>query len=116
LYQDSAPGQEVTSEPNPNTDATQDIAAENVDNQGESVKEETSGHSDINSGMPQSSGFNMGLGFGPAAMGGFPNMGLVGHGGDLNRMQMMMAMQNGMAPSGFGAFPMMGTSDNHKFK
>lgn len=27
---------------------------------------------------------------------------------DFNQMQMMMAMQNGMAPSSFGSFPMMG--------
>lgn len=36
--------------------------------------------------------------------GAFPNMNF---GGDFNQMQMMMAMQNGMAPN-FGAFPMMG--------
>jgi hypothetical protein len=29
-------------------------------------------------------------------------------GGDFNQMQMMMAMQNGMGPGGFGNFPMMG--------
>jgi hypothetical protein len=28
---------------------------------------------------------------------------------DYNQMQMMMAMQNGMAPNSFGGFPMMGT-------
>jgi hypothetical protein len=34
--------------------------------------------------------------------------------GDFNQMQMMMAMQNGMAPNSFGGFPMMGmlSSDN----
>jgi len=35
----------------------------------------------------------------------------MGAGGDFNQMQqmqMMMAMQNGMAPNAFGAFPMMG--------
>ncbi|KAI1661770.1 hypothetical protein F4813DRAFT_345695 [Daldinia decipiens] len=31
--------------------------------------------------------------------------------GDLNQMQMMMAMQNGMNPSAFGSFPMMGMMD-----
>lgn len=30
--------------------------------------------------------------------------------GDMNQMQMMMAMQNGMAPNSFGSFPMMGSS------
>ena len=29
-------------------------------------------------------------------------------GGDMNQMQMMMAMQNGMNPAAFGSFPMMG--------
>jgi len=32
-------------------------------------------------------------------------------GGDFNQMQMMMAMQNGMPPNAFGAFPMMGKFD-----
>ncbi|OTB20520.1 hypothetical protein K445DRAFT_87231 [Daldinia sp. EC12] len=31
--------------------------------------------------------------------------------GDLNQMQMMMAMQNGMNPAAFGSFPMMGMMD-----
>lgn len=29
--------------------------------------------------------------------------------GNFDQMQMMMAMQNGMAPNAFGAFPMMGS-------
>lgn len=33
----------------------------------------------------------------------------MGMGGDFSQMQMMMAMQNGMTPNGFGTFPMMGT-------
>ncbi|EHL01307.1 hypothetical protein M7I_2638 [Glarea lozoyensis 74030] len=47
-----------------------------------------------------------GFGFDGSAMGGFP----MGFGGDMNPMQqqMMMMMQNGMAPAGFGNFPMMG--------
>jgi hypothetical protein len=63
-----------------------------------------------NNGMPgaQSMGFGMGFGFDPTAAGGFPNMGLMGQGGDFNQMQMMMAMQNGMTPNAFGAFPIMG--------
>ena len=36
--------------------------------------------------------------------GNFMNFG----GGDMNQMQMMMAMQNGMNPAAFGSFPMMG--------
>ncbi|KAI1768953.1 hypothetical protein GGR53DRAFT_476480 [Hypoxylon sp. FL1150] len=31
--------------------------------------------------------------------------------GDMNQMQMMMAMQNGMNPAAFGSFPMMGMMD-----
>ena len=30
--------------------------------------------------------------------------------GGFDQMQMMMAMQNGMLPNGFGSFPMMGSS------
>ncbi|KAI2618662.1 hypothetical protein GGS26DRAFT_574072 [Hypomontagnella submonticulosa] len=33
------------------------------------------------------------------------------NGGDMNQMQMMMAMQNGMNPAAFSAFPMMGMMD-----
>ncbi|KAH6669049.1 hypothetical protein B0J14DRAFT_547380 [Halenospora varia] len=43
--------------------------------------------------------------FNPTAAGGFPAMGF---GGDMNQMQMMMAMQNGIGAGGFGNFPMMG--------
>ncbi|KAF5703186.1 hypothetical protein FMUND_13122 [Fusarium mundagurra] len=39
--------------------------------------------------------------------GNFPN-GAFSNSGDFNQMQMMMAMQNGMAPNSFGGFPMMG--------
>jgi hypothetical protein len=39
--------------------------------------------------------------------GNVPNGGFSGS-GDFNQMQMMMAMQNGMAPNSFGGFPMMG--------
>lgn len=56
---------------------------------------------------PQNSSFPNAFGFG-GMNGQFPNMNFGG--GDfsqMNQMQMMMAMQNGMAPSGFG-FPMMG--------
>jgi hypothetical protein len=37
------------------------------------------------------------------------NMGFPGSAADMNQMQMMMAMQNGMNPASFGGFPMMGT-------
>lgn len=40
----------------------------------------------------------------PAMGSGMNNM------GDFNQMQMMMAMQNGMAPNSFGGMPMMGES------
>jgi len=49
--------------------------------------------------------FGAGFGFDPSAAGGFPAMGF---GGDVNQMQMMMAMQNGMGAGNFGNFPMMG--------
>jgi hypothetical protein len=52
----------------------------------------------------QNPSFPNGLGFGGGMNGSFPNMNF---GGDFNQMQMMMAMQNGMAPN-FGGFPMMG--------
>jgi hypothetical protein len=47
-----------------------------------------------------------GFGFDASAMGGFS----MGFGGEMNPMQqqMMMMMQNGMGPAGFGNFPMMG--------
>lgn len=55
----------------------------------------------------QKSSFPNSFGYGGMS-GQFPNMNFGG--GDfsqMNQMQMMMAMQNGMAPNGFG-FPMMG--------
>lgn len=56
-------------------------------------------------------GFGPGFGFDFSTAGGFPAMGFAG--GDMNQMQqmqMMMAMQNGMAPTAFNSFPMMGMS------
>jgi hypothetical protein len=44
-----------------------------------------------------------------AMNGGYHNANFQGQ-GDFNQMQMMMAMQNGMAPNSMGNFPMMGTS------
>ena len=54
----------------------------------------------------QPNGYNGTFGFGPTN-GGFQNMAF-GDAGNFNQMQMMMAMNNGMAPNSFGAFPMMG--------
>lgn len=66
---------------------------------------EEDGQSMANQGPAQTSGFGPAFGFDQAANGGFPNMGF---GGDFNQMQMMAAMQNGMGPTPFGNFPMMG--------
>lgn len=58
----------------------------------------------------QKTSFPNAFGFG-GMNGQFPNMNNMNFGGgdlnQMNQMQMMMAMQNGMAPNGFG-FPMMG--------
>ncbi|KAF7888913.1 hypothetical protein EAF00_009213 [Botryotinia globosa] len=56
-------------------------------------------------GAAQNAAFGSGFGFDQSSSGGFPGMGFSG---DFNPMQMMMAMQNGMAPGSFGNFPMMG--------
>ena len=65
------------------------------------------GNDQVTAGVNGISGLAMGVG--SAGMpGGFPGMGF----GDMNQMQqmqMMMSMQNGMAPNAFGGFPMMGT-------
>jgi len=50
---------------------------------------------------------NAGPGFN-AMNGAFPNMNF-GAAGNMDQMQMMMAMQNGMPAGAFGGFPMMGT-------
>ncbi|KAI7787882.1 pre-mRNA-splicing factor 38B [Diaporthe eres] len=70
----------------------------------EAAPEEADGAEDNKDNSQQNSSFPNGLGFGGGMNGSFPNMNF---GGDFNQMQMMMAMQNGMAPN-FGAFPMMG--------
>jgi len=59
----------------------------------------------VGQGVSQTHGFGAGFGFDPSAAGGFPGMGF---GGDMNQMQMMMAMQNGMGAGNFGNFPMIG--------
>lgn len=72
------------------------------------VVETNDGDDNDNLDNQQKSSFPNSFGFG-GMNGQFPNMNNFG-GGDfnqINQMQMMMAMQNGMAPNGFG-FPMMG--------
>ena len=54
----------------------------------------------------QTPAFGAGFGFDGNVAAGFP--GGMAFGGDMSQMQMMMAMQNGMAPNAFGNFPMMG--------
>jgi hypothetical protein len=72
--------------------------------EGDGAQEDMNGQS--GQGVSQAPGFGAGFGFDPsAAAGGFPAMGF---GGDMNQMQMMMAMQNGMGAGNFGNFPMMG--------
>lgn len=48
-------------------------------------------------------------------MGALPGMAFGGDMNQMQQMQMMMAMQNGMAPGGFGAFPMMGKITSYQF-
>lgn len=71
------------------------------------IEESNEGDDNDNMENQQKSSFPNSFGFG-GMNGQFPNMNFGG--GDfnqMNQMQMMMAMQNGMAPNGFG-FPMMG--------
>lgn len=70
----------------------------------EAAPGEADGDENNKDNSQQNPSFPNGLGFGGGMNGSFPNMNF---GGDYNQMQMMMAMQNGMAPN-FGAFPMMG--------
>ena len=51
---------------------------------------------------------NAGPGFN-AMNGAFPNMNFGAATGNMDQMQMMMAMQNGMPAGAFSGFPMMGT-------
>ncbi|RAL63651.1 hypothetical protein DID88_003694 [Monilinia fructigena] len=90
-----APGQE------PSEDAKQvDTAAD-----GEKGEAKDTAEKEGEAGVAQTPAFGSGFGFDQSSTGGFPGMGFSG---DFNQMQMMMAMQNGMAPGGFGTFPMMG--------
>ena len=98
LTQEIAPGQEPTSETEANK--AEDMTDGNEDGDGQ---KEANG---MNAqGVSQTPGFGASFGFDPSAAGAFPGMPF---GGDFNQMQMMMAMQNGMGPGGFGNFPMMG--------
>ncbi|KAB8291550.1 hypothetical protein EYC80_006351 [Monilinia laxa] len=90
-----APGQE------PSEDAKQVDTA--VD--GENGEAKDTAGKEGEAGVAQTPAFGNGFGFDQSSTGGFPAMGFSG---DFNQMQMMMAMQNGMAPGGFGNFPMMG--------
>ena len=72
------------------------------------VKKDADGQ---NAGFSQ--GFGAGFGFDASSGMGMPGMGF---GGDMNQMQMMLAMQNGMSPAGFGNFPMMGESSHVHLK
>jgi hypothetical protein len=104
LSQDIAPGHEQIEDGSGEAD-TED--AQDKSGQTESAEKDSNDQSTTVTGM-QPLGFGMGLGFDPTAAGGFPNMAAMSQGGDFNQMQMMMAMQNGMMPNTFGAFPMMG--------
>ncbi|THV47891.1 hypothetical protein BGAL_0282g00100 [Botrytis galanthina] len=90
-----APGQESEE------DAKQVDAPVDGDNGEENDTAEKEGQD----GAAQNVAFGSGFGFDQSSSGGFPGMGFSG---DFNPMQMMMAMQNGMAPGSFGNFPMMG--------
>ena len=97
-----APGQEPTLD----ADAISAVNAATGVEDGQ--KDLTERHS---SGQPaeeasQTPAFGAGFGFDGNVAAGFP--GGMGFGGDMSQMQMIMAMQNGMAPNAFGNFPMMG--------
>lgn len=100
VRQEIAPGQES------NLDADANI-------NGDSTTQEEAGEKDVTetntSGKPTEGAtpaFGAGFGFDGNTAAGF--QGGMGFGGDMNQMQLMMAMQNGMAPNAFGNFPMMG--------
>jgi hypothetical protein len=100
LLQEIAPGQEPTLDGDANTAG--DVAAGAEEGHKDLINGMTSGQPA--EGASQTPAFGAGFGFDANAAGGFPGV----FGGDMNQMQMMMAMQNGMAPNAFGNFPMMG--------
>ncbi|KAI0013717.1 hypothetical protein F4779DRAFT_562939 [Xylariaceae sp. FL0662B] len=67
------------------------------------------GDDDNQGGNDEEQPVQSGIGPGLDSMNGAFNMNFGG--GDMNQMQMMMAMQNGMNPAAFGSFPMMGLMD-----
>ena len=69
--------------------------------------EETAEGDDVPEGNQPTDG-SFGGSFGVENMAGFTNMNFGGGAGGFDQMQMMMAMQNGMAPNSFGNFSMMG--------
>ncbi|KAK3322564.1 hypothetical protein B0H66DRAFT_208612 [Apodospora peruviana] len=77
-------------------------AAENA----EAVNDEEKADGETQPDADATAAAGTGLGFGNNANGSFQGMGF-GAGG-FDQMQQMMMMQNGMAPNGFGSFPMMG--------
>jgi len=80
-----------------------DEEASKEDTKGEDAQPSNQSAEDGEGTTQMSSNLNPSFGLGN---GGFPNMNFGG--ADMNQMQMMMAMQNGMMPSGFGGFSMMG--------
>ncbi|KAL8388555.1 hypothetical protein RB595_009053 [Gaeumannomyces hyphopodioides] len=80
-----------------------DEEASKEDAKGEDAQPSKQSAEDGEGTTQMSSNLNPSFGLGN---GGFSNMNFGG--ADMNQMQMMMAMQNGMMPSGFGGFSMMG--------
>ncbi|KAK7736251.1 hypothetical protein SLS53_007086 [Cytospora paraplurivora] len=102
-------GEQVSGEAEYPEDKHVEAQDESIEDNGdaEAIPEGPDGDED-NKNNQQNPALPNGLGFG-GMNGSFPNMNF---GGDFNQMQMMMAMQNGMAPN-FGAFPMMGKSSTN---
>ncbi|CEI68641.1 hypothetical protein FVEN_g7908 [Fusarium venenatum] len=84
--------------PDEQTLTKQDVTGEpNGEDEGDENQQGGDGEDEEDQEKPESESTN----------GNFPNSSFSGS-GDFNQMQMMMAMQNGMAPNSFGSFPMMG--------
>ncbi|APA15124.1 hypothetical protein sscle_14g098940 [Sclerotinia sclerotiorum 1980 UF-70] len=89
----------------PGQEPSEDVKQADASVDGEKVEKKDTAEKEGETGVAPTPAFGSGFGFDQSASGGFPGMGFSG---DFNQMQMMMAMQNGMAPGGFGNFPMMG--------
>jgi len=98
IEQEIAPGQESIAENDVNP-----LYGTAETGEGDGAQKDLNGP--VGQGVSQTHGFGAGFGFDPSAAGGFPGMGF---GGDMNQMQRMMAMQNGMGAGNFGNFPMIG--------